>query len=417
MSGTPTRRWRGIVAIVLVSAAVGVLADRPALFYLAGIGVVFAVYPAVARVPDPQLTIERAVSNAAPADGEIVTIDVTITNVGQTVLPDLRVVDGVPPALRVVDGSPRAGMTLYPTRSSTFSYTVTARRGRHVFEPTTVVARDVSGALERVVTVTTDTELDCSTSFNSVGSGSQPRMLTGEVPTNEGGSGIEFHQTREYRHGDPINRIDWNRFARTRDLTTIEFDEARSIAVVILVDARKCAYHGHTDRPHAVAQCVSAARQLVAGLHSGRNWVGIAGIGRTLCWRDPGAGRDHLADVDRLLRTHETFSTVVPDATTGEADQFVQVRKRLGPSAQLIVCSPLCDDDIVDACRRIRADGAAVTVISPDVTLTETPGGTLASLQRTNRIATLLRDGVQVIDWSPSEDLANALNDDTMAVA
>lgn len=417
MTPTPTRRWRGIVAIALASAAVGVLATRPVLLYLAGIAVVFAVYPIVSRVHEPRLTLERTVSDVAPADGDTVTVDVTVTNERGSVLPDLRIVDGVPPTLRVVEGSPRAGMTLGPGRSASFSYAITARRGRHAFEPATVVARDVSGAHEWATTVSADTELDCMAEPGHTGVGSQSLPNTGVFPTTNGGSGIEFYQTRAYRRGDPINRIDWNRYARTGSLTTIEFMEERSIAAVILVDARRCSYRGQSDRPHAVAQCVSGARQLVAGLHASRNWVGVAGIGRELCWRDPGAGRDHLEDVDRLLRSHATFSSAVPDATPDVDDQFTQVRKRLGASDQVIVCSPLCDDEIIEVCRRLQANGTGVTVVTPDVTVADSPGGTLADLQRTNRIAALLLGDVRVIDWSPTQDLATAMDEGVLASA
>jgi len=50
----------------------------------------------------------------------------------------------------------------------------------------------------------------------------------GRVPTDVGGAGVEFHATREYRRGDPVKRIDWNRRARTGELATLELREERA---------------------------------------------------------------------------------------------------------------------------------------------------------------------------------------------
>lgn len=401
-----TGRWRGVIAVALTAAAIGILANRPSLVLLAVIGIMFAVYPIVTPPPTVTLELDRRLSNPTPADGESVEVSVTVTNVGSRFLPDLRVVDGVPAVLRVVDGSPRRGMALTQGGSVTFAYEIEAKRGKHAFEPATVVARDVSGSQEVTTTVAADTEIDCTDDLADVPLRKQTQAFAGHIEANRGGSGIEFHRTREYRHGDPTNRIDWNRLARTGDLTTIEFDENQAVSVMLVVDARSVAYRGKPNHPHAVAYEVSAASQLLRSLHSRRNWVGVAGLGRSGCWLEPGSGREHVDDATRLLATDETFSSVPP---TGESDherQLEMLRDRLAENVQAVILSPLCDDEIVELCLKLEADGNPVTVISPDVTGPETPGGQLAAIERANRLSKVRRGDIAVFEWIPEDDLS-----------
>lgn len=386
------------------------LGSRPDLLLLAGIGVVFAVYPTLTRTRPLELELDREVSSSAPADGDTVTVTVRVKNVGDRFYPDLRVVDGVPPALRVVDGSPRKGIALRPGGTSTFTYAVTARRGRHSFEAATIASRDLSGAHEHVISVASETEIHCTDDLTRAPLRAHSLVLAGHVNTNDPGTGIEFHRTRDYQQGDPINRIDWNRYARTGQLTTVEFDEERAVSVMIIVDARAQAYRGRADRPHAVAQSVTGARQLVYSLHAHRNWVGVCGLGREFCWLDPGVGREHLEEVDRFITRHETFSSIPPHAEAADQVELDHIQHRLRDgNVQLIVLTPLCDDDIVDSCLRLHAAGHPVTVISPDVTGGTSTGALMAKLGRSNRIASLARGGVSVTDWSGDEALATAI--------
>jgi uncharacterized protein (DUF58 family) len=52
-----------------------------------------------------------------------------------------------------------------------------------------------------------------------------------------------------------------------------------------------------------------------------------------------------------------------------------------------------------------------VTVVTPDVTGDDTPGGQLAGLERDVRIRTLRRAGVRVLDWDTDRPLPVAVAD------
>lgn len=403
-----TRRWRGVVALALAALAAGLLLDRPGVVLLAVVGVAFAVYPEVTTPPSPSLALERRLSVDSPSPGEDVEVTVTLTNTGGTPLYDVRVVDGVPPTLEVTDGSPRHGAVLRSEGSATYSYTVTAERGRHRFDPATVVVRDVTGEHEVESTVAAETEIDCTAPGASSPLRRQTLASFGRLLSDHGGNGTEFHRTREYQRGDAMSRIDWKRYARTGEPTTVEFRETRAAAVVLLIDARATAYRSQEDDPHAVVYGVSAATQVAERLVGERNRVGVAGLGRSLAWVPPGTGRTHLDDVEALLATHETFASTPPRSETPAEVQFEELRERLPERTQVVLFSPLCDDDVVAGARTLDVHGHAVSVVSPTVTGTDTPARRLASVERRHRVTELRGAGIPVVEWDPDRPLAAA---------
>ena len=413
MTAYPTNRWRGVVAVGLVASAIGLVADRTDLVLLAVVAVVFAAYPRLTSPPDPDLEIERRLSERSPAPGESVRVEVTIRNAGDRTLPDLRVVDGVPAALSVVDGSPRCGMALRPGGDDQFSYVVEAEAGTHSFEPATVVARDVAGAWEAETTVAVDTEIDCTGDVEGDAHRNLTREQVGRVLSDEGGTGTEFHYTREYRRGDAMGRIDWNRYARAGELTTVEYRQERAASVVLLVDAREAAYRAAAGRPHAVAHSVSAARLLLESLLDRRDFVGVSAFGRGDCWLTPDAGPEHRTRARQLFSTHGAFAVHPPRPDEGDplSTQVKRLRTRLPDATQVLLLSPLTDDAIVRASRRLEAHGHLVTVVSPDVTSEGTVGQRLAGVERANRIDQLRRAEIPVVDWDCETPLGSALED------
>ena len=63
------------------------------------------------------------------------------------------------------------------------------------------------------------------------------------------GEGLDFHQLREYRHGDTSRQIDWKATARVGRLTSREYQDERDQRIVFLVDCgqRMRAHEGGTD--------------------------------------------------------------------------------------------------------------------------------------------------------------------------
>ena len=408
-----TRRFRGMNAVALITGGAAMIATRPGLLLAAVVAVAFAAYPRIATPPSVGLDVERTVSDPDPAPGDEVRVTVTATNEGDATLPDLRLVDGVPGALEVVSGSPRLGTALRPGKRARFSYTVAARRGTHEFGPLLVVARDFAGAVERETRVECATELTCSpplVATEEVPLRAQTTGFTGRVPTDVGGSGVEFHATRRYRRGDSLSRIDWKRHARTGQLTTLEFREERAATVALVIDAREAAYVAPADRePSAVDHAVRAAGSVYDALLESGDRVGIASFGPHPSWLDPGTGQDHRARARAMLASDPAFGPTPTNRPFRPSVTFNGIRGRLPADAQVVLFSPLADDYVESVARRLDAYGHAVTVVSPDATASKTAGQRLARVERALRLNRLRGAGIRVIDWNPGESIGASL--------
>ncbi|MFC7248819.1 DUF58 domain-containing protein [Halomicroarcula sp. GCM10025324] len=407
-----TGRWRGIVAVALLAVAAGVLLDRPAVLLLGIVGAGFAAYPRLSGPPTVEVELERRLDDRHPKRGDPVTVTAHLTNVGERTLTDVRIVDGVPPMLTVASGSPRHAAVLRPGQSTTFTYALDADHGHHTFDPATVIARDITGAHEIETTVSAEGELHCSETVPEVPLRRQTDNFAGQLTTDGGGSGTEFHTIREYNRGDSIRRIDSKRWAKTGELTTIEFREERRSSVLLLLDAREKAYRSASDEdPNAVAHSIAAAEQLLTALDGAQNQVGLAAFGREFCWEGPGGGADHLTRLRQLLSSHPTLSST--PSKPGEDGDLERQRERLyaqlGTSTQVVVLSPLTDEWILQTIRRLEAGGHATTVISPDVTAAETLGQRMAQLERQNRLHALRQTDIPVVDWDPATALGTVL--------
>lgn len=411
-----TGHWRGISAAALAAIGAGVLAERAPVLLVGVVGIGYAAYARSVTPPEPTLSIERSVDPVDPDPGETATVSLTVTNEGDRSLPDLRLVDGVPPALSVVEGSPRLGTALRPGGSATVTYGVEAHRGRHEFGPAQVVVRTLAGTAEREqgVDAETATPITCLPDLEPVGESialrAQPTQYTGQVDTSSGGEGVEFFATREYRSGDPMARIDWNRHARSGELATLEFREERAATVVLVVDRDGTAAVGPEPRGEtAIQRSVEAASQVFTTLLAEGNRVGIAALGDTDCWLPPGAGDAHRVQARELLATHPALAPGEHPETVLPFGWLAQLRSQLPGDAQIVLFSPLCSPAIADVARQLDACGHLVTVISPDPTTGDAPASQLATVLRRFRIADLRAAGVPVVDWPWDDPLPVAL--------
>ncbi|WP_135364538.1 DUF58 domain-containing protein [Halosimplex halophilum] len=409
-----TNHWVGFAALVFCSAGLGALVRSRPLMLAAVAGVGYLAYANTTEAPEPALAVERRLSEDEPEPGDRVEVTVVVENVGEAVLPDLRVVEQVPEALAVTDGPARAATALRPGSRMTFSYEVLARRGAYRFEGLTVLARNASGSRERELDVETEraaiTCLAPVDATDTVPLRGLTSPYTGRVPTDSSGEGTEFASLREYQHGDPLSRIDWNTYARDRTLTTMEFREERMATVVVVLDLRPEAYlQTGDDGPHAVDRGIDAARRVFNSLLDTGDRVGIAAFSAESVWLSPGSGPTHRARARELLSTHPALSPLPPDGRVYVRLRLRRLSQRLDDDAQVVFVSPMPDDTSAVIARSLHARGHAVTVLSPDPTASDTPGRRLAAVDRSNRLNDLRGSDVRVVDWGGDERLAEAL--------
>ncbi|WP_436935867.1 DUF58 domain-containing protein [Halovenus marina] len=429
-----TRRYRFRVALVctLALAGFGLLYASGTLLIASVIPLSYALYDTVSTLPDSTgLTIERTLDGSGPAPGESVTVSVSVRNETERVLPDVRVIDGVPEPLAVVTGSPRGCFALAPGESAQFDYDVVARRGTHEFESPQVRIRSIAGSdrITRTEQTTGDSQLLCANAVRTAPT--EPRALprAGTRPADSGGSGLEFYATREYRHGDPINRIDWRHLAKRGEFTTVQYREQRAVVTVIVVDARTvCRVTPQAGYPTGAALSAYAAERLhetlsAAGIDTAIVAVGVDDEALSgpdgIAWAESGDRfRTAPAAVFRGVRAIAEDAPAALSMTTptrsaradgGGDEQIRAVLSRLPPTAQVVCCSPLLDNWPVSLAETLTQRGYRTLTVSPSVTADATVGQRMGEIPRRLRLRALGRAGVRTVDWDVDRPVESAL--------
>jgi len=429
------RRWEGATAATLGLLALGLLFASPPLLLFALVPLGFVAYGSLSAVP-ATATVDcvRRFYPEEPTPGDAVTVTLTVRNTGEAVLPDLRVVDGVPSGLAVRDGSPRLATALAPGERASCTYEVVARRGTHAFTDPTVRLRSLAGSDVRTAQIPVGDGRDLRTvdPIDTPSDRDTRAPQAGRQPTSRGGGGVEFHATREYRPGDPADRIDWRRYAKSGDLATVEYRAGRGLRTVLVLDGRPPGRvvpgPGEPTVAERSASAAASVREAVAG---GTGTVELLALGVDACdvdvalpSGDPPRATDR-AGATALLRAVVEAAEVrgdpaedagvgsagggTPPATDADVERLVG---GLHPTAQVVLFSPLLDDRATALARRIAAGGHPLVVVSPGPEPgrqpVESPGATVAALERAARIDAIEPHG-SVVDWGPDEGLTRAI--------
>ncbi|MCU4924606.1 DUF58 domain-containing protein [Halobacteria archaeon AArc-dxtr1] len=423
-----TAEWSVAAAVGL--AGVGLAAGSQLLVIAATIPLWYAVAAALGDREPAAVRIEREVAVGDPANsadrwtadelatdpGDTVAVRTTVTNAGSEPIVDLRVVDGVPDELPVVSGTPRACVALEPLETATIEYELALRRGEHAFDEARVRARDTTGTVAETVSVPADgaDTISCAPPVGTVGLAGATNDYAGEVPTDEGGSGVEFYAVRDYDPGDPVSAIDWRRYGRTRDLATVEYRAERSTRIVCLVDARPSQFGAATTAdPPAAELSAGAAERTIDSLVDSGHPTGFVGIyDGDLEVVPPGTDPATRERVARALETTlepgrriQLYTRSWPNGLAPE------VAETLPGEAQVFLFSAFVDDEPVSLVAGLRARGYAVRVVSPDVTVGEDPATRLEALDRDARLARARAAGARVVDWDLARPLGIVLRD------
>lgn len=418
--GDPVARWNTPLIGGLFAVAVGLLVRMPVPVLLGVVAIGYTLPKYLSAAPRPTVEVRRTVEPERPLPGDVVTVTVAVENVGDRVLPDLRVIDEPPEALAVVDGAPAVTTALRPGETDAFRYRVRAKRGEFVFADTHVVVRGLGNVRQHAATVSLPTRLDCHTLLEEFPLYEQTALRIGTVKTDEGGSGIEFYSTREYRPGDPMRRINWHRLAKADELTTIEFREHRAAVVSLLIDQREAARIApESTELDGVDLCVYAAERTFRHLMDAGNDVGIIALDdESLASIDVGAGVAQRARIQTQLRAATDRYAAALGADVVEPGAGVQtaaatspdaIQRYLPRNAQVVLLSPAADDFVIETTEHLRAHGFPVVVLSPDVVGAASPGERVRRLDRHCRQQAIRDTGARLIDWDPEEPIESAV--------
>lgn len=400
--------WRLVGGGAMLAAGLALVGRVPSLLLVTVVAVGVLAVRNVSTPPRPAVRIDRSFTPEEPEDGETVTVETRIRNVGDETLPDCRFVDRVPEELCVTDGSPRIATGLSPGQECTLSYELDVTSGNHRFDGVYAIVSDWTAASEHEYELSAEWELQCPYDPDPLQVPVLRRMTTpyaGRLATDDSGEGLEFYAVREYRTGDPLRRIDWNQYASSGELATLQFRTERSAAVVIVVDTRKDAHvRANAADRSPVERSREAASRLLVTLLDGDHRVGLATLGRDF-WLAPSDTSEHRTRALDALSTEGAFAAQQPSLTFPIRLRTHQLLQRMSETTQVVICTPLVDDRVEVPVQMLESAGHEVTVVSPDPTRMESRGGIVATLERKQRITRIHSYGVPVIDWEFGQSL------------
>jgi uncharacterized protein (DUF58 family) len=433
-------RWQGALVGTLALTSLGLLYANATLLAAAAIPLAHVLYGVLSSVPtETDLRLSREFTPSNPVPGAVVTVEITVENQGDGVLPDVRVVDGVPDSLAVPGGSPRACLALGPGGSATVRYEVLTKQGEYDFDDP-VVRLGSLAASERAaaaVPAAGETHLRCTNAVSESPLGESSLSRVGTLATDSGGAGLEFYATRRYRPGDPMSRIDWRHYAKTGELVTVQYREERTVRTVLIVDARPVGRVApRPGHPTGAELSVYAAERLYDALVNSRVVTSVTAVGADEALAEI-AGPDGVAWVDSdtddaSARARRLFDGVrsVADRTAGTrparaptgplgADSTAvatdggpaiePLLARLPPAGQVVLCTPLLDEWPVSVVRELSARGYPQTLLSPNVTDGDSIGQLTAGVNRQVRLSTAERAGAATVGWTTDRPIDDAL--------
>jgi uncharacterized protein (DUF58 family) len=357
------------------------------------------------------LRIERSLEQLRATEGDELGVDLTVTNPGPAIAL-LSISDAPPVDLTPIDGHVQFLGRLPARGTEVISYTVLAQRGIHSFDKVQVRVWSPWGLAMHESHVSLDTQVKVHPRTERVDPitirPQRTRAFAGPVRASRGGQGLDFFGCRAYTPGDDVRRINWRAYARQDSLIINEYELERIADVNIILDARAKS-HAQLDGETTFDHSVRAAASLASHFLGQGNSVGLLIYGDYVQWVFPGIG--HLQQ-ERIL--DELAQARLSSKAVFEELRFIPTRL-FPPRSQLVLVSPLVDEDDIEIVALLVERGYSVLLVCPhSLTLAgekrlpeNGPAIDLAkgilSLRRDLFLGSLAGIGTSVIDWRVDE--------------
>jgi uncharacterized protein (DUF58 family) len=161
----------------------------------------------------------------------------------------------------------------------------------------------------------------------------------GVLQVRRRGEGMEFHQLREYREGDPPRAIDWKATSRTGRLIAREYEEEKDQRVLLVIDCGRRMVSKDGELSHFDHTLNAALLLAHVALRQG-DAVGMLTMGGVSRYCEP---RKSIGAVHAILnRAYDIEPTLaVPDYELAATQVMRHVRRR----ALVILLTNLRDED------------------------------------------------------------------------
>jgi uncharacterized protein (DUF58 family) len=323
------------------------------------------------------LSFEREVPGTAWED-ETATFVLKVTNAGYTPRLFLRALDQLPQWIRpVADEPPLFDVPGRATARIPYEADL-LKRGAYTIPAVTVVTQDPLGIFYFRKTLPCKSEILVYPRPQRIPdvllSGAE-RFGFRDMPIAAArGYGVDIDGVREYVPGDPLRRMHWKSVARTGRLNVIEFEESRSINIVLVLDCRAGSDVGEglqTSFEYLVRTAASLAH---LGIRQGASV-------RLVCGEEPdpanamGRGTDHMLEILACLARAEAND---PNYL---GDRLVQRVGHVQPGTSLVILTSSVDTVLPGPLLHYASAGAQITVIYADPTDFSARGGALPTAE------------------------------------
>ncbi len=363
-------------------------------------------------LPRPTIEAHRIVDRVRGTEQESFDIEIEI-GARDRAYPMILAHDPIPEGTHVTAGDNHyQGPIELGEPRPCFRYTLEGSRGVYDFASIDVLAWSRFGLAVEEVAVDAPVELRLVPNAEKLDSLAihprKTRAFAGPIRSNLPGSGIDFYGCRTFVEGDDVRRIHWRAYARTGDLVICDYEQERIADVSLILDARARA-HASVGTHHTFEYAARATASLASSLCAQGNNVGLLVYGDVLNWVFPGVGRSQVDRIlDALAQAHLASKIAFEDLR--------QIPARLFPPySQLVLISCKLDEADIETLALLKSRGYSILFVSintlplersvlPATPQTET-ASRIAELRRGLYLGSLLRYGVQVVDWDPSVPL------------
>ncbi|MCJ8312400.1 MAG: DUF58 domain-containing protein [Saccharospirillaceae bacterium] len=155
-----------------------------------------------------------------------------------------------------------------------------------------------------------------SDSYSQIGIKRQPKR----------GDGTDFHQLREYRHGDSLRQIDWNHTSQTNKLISRDYQQEKDQSIIIMLDTGR-RMRGKTDEFTYFDHCLNTTLILTQTAIKQGDYVGMMSFGSTNRFIAPRSGHGQIANVLNHCYDLQAKNSV-SDYSSAATDLLTLVKKR-----------------------------------------------------------------------------------------
>jgi uncharacterized protein (DUF58 family) len=409
VSGSPSPRTPGLLALAGAGLIAGLASGRPELALLALPFLVF-VGAGLLMSGEPRVSAEIELDRTRLLEGEQVVATVRLHNAGYEAVE----VELAPMRSRHLAVAPAETVAVLVRKGSTSEIAFSAqprRWGAHTIGPLLIRARDPLGLTlwegrlgQRVGLRVFPREQR----LRELVAPLRTQPFLGAHVARARGGGIEFADIRPFQVGDRVRQVNWRATAKRGSLHVNQRHPEHSSDVVLLLDTfEEARDHASGTLDSAVRTATALARAHLAR----RDRVGLVDFGGTLHWLEPAFGSTQLYRIiDALLASDIAFSYAWRNVDS-------LPRRVLPPGALVLAITPLLDERSIRLVTDLRTRGCDLTVIEVSPLDHLAPGPSAADalafrlwrLQREALHAQLQALGVGVAVWRREGTLGPAL--------